>query len=110
RIPGSGTGMKSMLRVGALATSSSEPNRRMVVGVFSASLINSQPKLLAGMFSHDCTSLTSWAVDPNAYAPKPATARDADTTGENVPPGVVHGVPGANRLFHDASPALAGDP
>ena len=55
-----------IVRSGAEPPESREPKRRMLVGVDSLSLMTSQPKLLAGVFNHDCTSFTSPAVEAKA--------------------------------------------
>lgn len=44
-VPGSGTGVNLMVSRGALARSSREPKRRMLVGLSSDSLRISQPKV-----------------------------------------------------------------
>src|SRR6476659_11212926 len=66
---------------------SREPRRRAVC-VTASSPIMIQPKLLAGLASHVCTSLTI-ATELNAYAPFPARCLVAEVLGSKSPPGLV---------------------
>src|SRR5258708_10892829 len=100
-----------MVRKGEFARSSREPNRRIVVAMDSLSLRISQPKLLAGLLSQDCTSPTSPAVEVKEKAPEPFSARDALAVATKSPPAVVQGEPlEPCLLFHVAAPAPAGEP
>src|SRR5439155_14897701 len=63
QVPGSGTGVKSMVSVGALAPLSREPKRRIDVPCPSDSLIKIHPAFWEGVFSQPCTSPIRVAVE-----------------------------------------------
>ena len=66
----------------------SRVSNRFDVGLVDSSPNNSQPKLLAGLFSHDCTSATICA-EVHVYCPMPPTDTLALTVPEKSPPCVV---------------------
>src|SRR6266496_431555 len=66
----------------------SRVSNRFDVGTADSSPNTSQPKLLAGLFSHDCTSATICA-ELQMYCPMSPTGWVALTVGEKSPPCVV---------------------
>jgi hypothetical protein len=75
-----------MVSTGGLALS--RVSNRFVVIVVDSSPNTSQPKLLAGLFSHDCTS-TIICVELHVYCPMGPTDWLALTVAEKSPPCVV---------------------
>src|SRR5436305_843833 len=109
-VPGSGTTVYWIVRIGEFWVSLREPNLRIVVLVSSDSLRSSQPKLFAGEFSQPWTSLTIPAVDAKTYDPKPPIALVALAVGEKSPPEVAQGLPNPNRFSQVAWPVRPGLP
>ena len=81
-----GPGMYSTVSTGGLALS--RVSNRFAVAMAVSSPNTSQPKLLAGLFSHDCTSATI-CVELHVYCPTGPTDWLALTVAEKSPPCVV---------------------
>jgi hypothetical protein len=79
-------GMYWIVSIGGLALS--RVSNRLAVGLVDSSPNTSQPKLLAGSFSHDCTSATICA-ELHVYCPRGPTDLLALTVAEKSPPCVV---------------------
>jgi hypothetical protein len=79
-------GVYSMVSMGGLALS--RVSNLFAVGLVDSSPSTSQPKLLAGLSSHDCTSATICA-EFHVYCPTGPTDWLALTMGEKSPPWVV---------------------
>src|SRR6266446_4823319 len=76
----------TMVSTGGLALS--RVSKRFAVGLVDSSPSTSQPKLPAGLSSHDCTSAII-CVELHMYCPRPPTDWLALTVGEKSPPCVV---------------------
>jgi hypothetical protein len=76
----------SIVNTGGLALS--RVSNRFAVAAADSSPSNSQPKLLAGLSSHDCTSATICA-ELQVYCPMEPTDWVALTVAEKSPPCVV---------------------
>src|SRR6476660_5413756 len=96
-----------MVRTGGLALSL--VSNRFAVAPPVSSPSTSQPKLLPGLSSHDCTSAII-CVELHVYCPIPATDWLALTVGEKSPPCVVQKTPSKKRCRHVASLGVAGAP
>src|SRR5689334_9041028 len=96
-----------MVRVGC-GEPSREANRTGAPD--SSCAIRTQPKLLAALFAHACTSATMPAPEKVALPELPRTDCDALTVLEKSPPGVVQIEVPRKRAFHVALPAGAGAP
>src|SRR5437588_13078502 len=93
------TGGRALYRVSnriAVATADSSPN-------------TSQPKLLAGLSSHNCTSATICG-ELHVYCPMGPTDWLALTVAEKSPPCVVQKIVSKKRCRHVASLGVAGAP
>src|SRR5439155_573378 len=84
-----GPGMYSMVSTGGLALS--RVSKRFVVPLIDSSPNKSQPKLLAGLPSHDCTSATICA-ELQVYCPTGPTDWFALTVGEKMETSAITGV------------------
>ena len=102
-----GPGMYSMVSTGGLALS--RVSKRFVVPLIDSSPNKSQPKLLAGLPSHDCTSATICA-ELQVYCPTGPTDWFALTVPEKSPPCVVQKIVSKKRCRHVASFGIAGAP
>jgi hypothetical protein len=78
--------MNSIVSIGGLALS--RVSNRFAVAMAVSSPNTSQPKLLGGLSSHDCTSATICA-ELHVYCPTPPTDWLALTVAEKSPPCVV---------------------
>src|SRR4051812_13892545 len=85
-----------------------EANR--TAGPVSSCAISTQPKLLAALLAHACTSATRPAPEKVAVPHAPRTDCEALTVEEKSPPGVVQFDVLKNRAFHVALPVVAGAP
>src|SRR5438874_8122610 len=99
--------MYTMVSTGGLALS--RVSKRFVVPLVDSSPNKSQPKLLAGLPSHDCTSATICA-ELQVYCPTGPTDWFALTVTEKSPPGVVQKMVSKKRCRHVASFGIAGAP
>src|SRR5438874_13367137 len=99
--------MYTMVSTGGLAFS--RVSKRFVVPLVDSSPNKSQPKLLAGLPSHDCTSATICA-ELQVYCPTGPTDWFALTVTEKSPPGVVQKMVSKKRCRHVASFGIAGAP
>ena len=102
-----GAGVYSMVSTGGLALS--RVSNRFDVGTADSSPNTSQPKLLAGLSNHDCTSATICA-ELQMYCPMSPTDWLALTVAEKSPPCVVQKIVSKNRCRHVASLGVAGAP
>jgi hypothetical protein len=100
-------GVYSMVSIGGLALS--RVSNRFAVGLVDSSPNTSQPKLLAGLSSHDCTSATICA-ELHIYCPTGPTDWLALTVAEKSPPCVVQKMVSKKRCRHVASFGVAGAP
>src|SRR5262249_55188844 len=96
-----------MVSTGGLALS--RVSNRLVVTLVDSSPKTSQPKLLAGLFTHDCTSATICA-ELHVYCPTTLTHWLALTVAEKSPPWAAQKIVSKNRCRHVASPDVAGAP
>ena len=96
-----------MVSTGGLALS--RVSNRFAVGLVDSSPNTSQPKLLAGLLSHPCTSATICA-ELHMYCPTVPTDWLAVTVGEKSPPCVVQKIVSKKRCRHVASFGVAGAP
>jgi hypothetical protein len=101
------TGVYSMVSTGGLLLS--RVSNRFVVWMADSSPNSSQPKLLAGLSSHDCTSEIIPA-ELHVYFATPATDWLALTVAEKSPPSVVQKAVSKKRCRHVASFVVAGAP
>src|SRR6266478_8116067 len=99
--------MNSMVSTGGLALS--RVSNRFDVAAADSSPNTSQPKLLAGLSSHDCTSATICA-ELHVYCPTPPTDWLALTVAKKSPPCVVQKTVSKKRCRHVASLGVAGAP
>ena len=99
--------VNSIVRIGGLALS--RVSNRFAVAAAVSSPNTSQPKLLAGLSSHDCTSATICA-ELHVYCPVPPTDWLALTVAEKSPPCVVQKMVSKKRCRHVASFVVAGAP
>src|SRR5437660_9283047 len=97
----------SIVSTGGLALS--RVSNRFAVGLVDSSPNTSQPKLLAGLSSHDCTSATI-CVELHVYCPMGPTDWLALTVAEKSPPCVVQKIVSKKRCRHVASFGVAGAP
>src|SRR6266446_3711348 len=97
----------TMVSTGGLALS--RVSKRFAVGLVDSSPSTSQPKLLAGLSSHDCTSAII-CVELHMYWPRPPTGWLALTVAEKSPPCVVQRIVSKKRCRHVASFGVAGAP
>src|SRR5256885_5039167 len=96
-----------MVSTGGLALSL--VSNRFAVAPPVSSPSTSQPKLLPGLSSHDCTSAII-CVELHVYCPIPATDWLALTVAEKSPPCVVQKTLSKKRCRHVASLGVAGAP
>src|SRR6266404_7385756 len=96
-----------MVSTGGLALSL--VSNRFAVAPPVSSPSTSQPKLLPGLSSHDCTSVII-CVELHVYCPVPATDWLALTVAEKSPPCVVQKTLSKKRCRHVASLGVAGAP
>src|SRR6267143_23835 len=96
-----------MVSTGGLALS--RVSNRFAVAIVDSSPNTSQPKLLAGLSSHDCTSATICA-ELQVYCPTGPTDWLALTVAEKSPPCVVQKIVSKKRCRHVASLGVAGAP
>src|SRR5881392_317977 len=96
-----------MVSTGWLALS--RVSNRFAVAISDSSPSTSQPKLLAGSFSHDCTSATI-CDELHVYIPIAPTDWVALTVAEKSPPSVVQKTVSKKRCRHVASLVVAGAP
>ena len=96
-----------MVSTGGLALS--RVSNRFAVGLVDSSPSTNQPKLLAGLSSHDCTSAIICA-ELHTYWPTRLTDWLALTVGEKSPPCVVQKIVSKKRCRHVASLGVAGAP
>src|SRR6476661_3681676 len=99
--------LNSTVSIGGLALSRESNRFAMAMAVSPPN--TSQPKLLAGLSSHDCTSATICA-ELHVYCPIPPTDWLALTVAEKSPPCVVQKTVSKNRCRHVASLGVAGAP
>src|SRR6266446_10985662 len=96
-----------MVSIGGLALS--RVSNRFAVAIVDSSPNTSQPKLLAGLSNHACTSATICA-ELHVYCPMPPTDWLALTVAEKSPPCVVQKMVSKKRCRHVASLGVAGAP
>src|SRR6266576_5383889 len=96
-----------MVSTGGLALSL--VSNRFAVAPPVSSPSTSQPKLLPGLSSHDCTSVII-CVELHVYCPIPATDWLGLTVAEKSPPCVVQKTLSKKRCRHVASLGVAGAP
>src|SRR5438094_8429311 len=96
-----------MVNTGGLALS--RVSNRFDVILVDSSPNTSQPKLLAGLSSHDCTSATI-CVELHVYCPMAPTDWLALTVPEKSPPCVAQKMVSKKRCRHVASLVVAGAP
>src|SRR5207244_7151657 len=96
-----------MVSTGGLALS--RVSNRFAVAMAVSSPNTSQPKLLAGLSSHDCTSATICA-EFHVYCPIPPTDWLALIVAEKSPPCVVQKIVSKKRCRQVASFGVAGAP
>jgi hypothetical protein len=96
-----------MVSTGGLALS--RVSNRFAVGLVDSSPNTSQPKLLAGLSNHDCTSAII-SAELHTYWPTRLTDWLALAVGEKSPPCVVQKIVSKKRCRHVASPGVAGAP
>src|SRR6266550_7165673 len=96
-----------MVSIGGLALS--RVSNRFAVAMAVSSPNTSQPKLLGGLSSQDCTSATI-CVELHMYCPVPPTDWLALTLAEKSPPCVVQKTLSKKRRRHVASLRVAGAP
>src|SRR5437667_12505154 len=94
-----------MVSTGWLALS--RVSNRFAVAISDSSPSTSQPKLLAGSFSHDCTSATI-CDDLHVYIPIAPTDWVELTVAEKCPPSVVQKTVSKKHCRHIASFVLPG--
>src|SRR5207245_5800633 len=104
---GVSAGVYSMVSIGGLALS--RVSNRFAVGLADSSPNTSQPKLLAGLSSHDCTSATICA-ELHIYCPTGPTDWLALTVAEKSPPCMAQKMVSKKRCRHVASLVVAGAP
>src|SRR5260370_18799610 len=96
-----------MLSTGGLALS--RVSNRFAVPSSDSSPSTSQPKLLAGSLSHDCTSARI-CDELHVYTPTGPTDWLALTVAEKSPPSVAQKIVSKKRCRHVASLVVAGAP
>src|SRR3989440_2121368 len=96
-----------IVSTGGLALS--RVSNRFAVVLVDSSPDTSQPKLLAGLSSHDCTSAVIWG-ELQVYTPIAPTDWLALTVAEKSPPCVVQKMVSKKRWRHVASLGVAGGP
>src|SRR4029450_4406100 len=96
-----------MVSTGGLALS--RVSNRFAVPITDSSPKPSQPKLLDGSSSHDCTSVRI-CEELHVYDPTGPTDWLALTVAEKSPPSVVQKIVSKNRCRHVASLVVAGAP
>src|SRR6266446_9250861 len=96
-----------IVSTGGLALS--RVSNRFAVALPDSSPNTSQPKLLAGLSSHDCTSATICA-EVQVYCPRGPTDWLALTVAEKSPPCVIQKIVSKKRCRHVASLGIAGAP
>ena len=96
-----------MVSTGGLALS--RVSNRFAVAMAVSSPNTSQPKLLAGLSNHDCTSAIICA-ELHVYCPTPPTDWLALTVAEKSPPCIVQKTVSKKRCRHVASLGVAGAP
>src|SRR5438552_13430706 len=96
-----------MVSTGGLALS--RVSNRFDVNVGFSSPNTSQPKLVAGLSSHDCTSATI-CDELQMYCPMSPTDWLALTVAEKSPPSLVQKIVSKKRCRHVASLGVAGAP
>src|SRR5437773_3471639 len=97
----------SIVSTGGLVLS--RVSNRFDVGMADSSPNTNQPKLLAGLSSHDCTSATICA-ELQMYSPMSPIDWLALTVAEKSPPSVVQKIVSKKRCRHVASLGVAGAP
>ena|SRR5437763_11067488 len=100
-------GVYWMVSIGGLALS--RVSNRFAVAISDSSPNTNQPKLVAGLFSHDCTSPIIGAA-LHVYIPTAPTDWLALTVAEKSPPSVVQKMVSKKRCRHVASLVVAGAP
>ena len=100
-------GVYWMVSTGGLALS--RVSNRFAVKVSDSSPNTSHPKLVAGLFSHDCTSPIICG-ELHIYIPTAPTDWLALTVAEKSPPSVVQKIVSKKRCLHVASLGVAGAP
>src|SRR5436190_1513390 len=100
-------GLYWMVSTGGLALS--RVSNRFDVKISDSSPNTSQPKLVAGLFSHDCTSATI-SGELHMYTPTAPTDWLALIVPEKSPPSVVQKIVSKKRCRHVASLGVAGAP
>src|SRR5581483_4904519 len=96
-----------IVKRGGLALS--RVSNRFAVRIWDSSPNTSQPKLLAGSSSHDCTS-TRICDELHVYTPTEPTDWLALTVAEKSPPSAVQKTVSKKRCRHVASLGVAGAP
>src|SRR5438046_1225220 len=96
-----------MVSTGGLALS--RVSNRFALPATDSSPSTSQPKLLAGLFTHDCTSATICA-ELHVYCPTGPTDWLAVIVAEKSPPSVAQKTVSKKRCRHVASLVVAGAP
>src|SRR5512133_2758226 len=96
-----------MVSTGGLALS--RVSKRFAVAMVDSSPSTSQPKLLSGLFTQDCTSAIICA-ELHVYCPTPPTDWLALTVAEKSPPCVVQKTVSKKRCRQVASFGVAGAP
>src|SRR5437773_10184377 len=96
-----------MVSIGGLALS--RVSNRFAVAMAVSSPNTSQPKLLAGLSNHNCTSAIICA-ELHVYCPTPPTDWFAVTVAEKSPPCIVQKIVSKKRCRHVASLGVAGAP
>jgi hypothetical protein len=104
---GVGPAVYWIVNMGGLALS--RVSKRFVVPSVDSSPITSQPKLVAGLSSHDCTSATICA-ELHRYCPLAPTDWLALTVAEKSPPWLVQKMVSKKRCRHVASLVVAAIP
>ena len=100
-------GLYWMVSTGGLALS--RVSNRFAVAISDSSPSTSQPKLVAGSSSQDCTSATI-CDELHVYIPTTPTDWLALTVTEKSPPSVVQKMVSKKRCRHVASLVVAGAP
>src|SRR5438128_5108916 len=96
-----------MVSTGGLALS--RVSNRFAVAIVDSSPNTNQPKLLAGLSSHDCTSATI-CVELHVYGPIGPTDWLALTVAEKSPPCMVQKIVSKKRCRHVPSLGVAAAP
>jgi hypothetical protein len=100
-------GVYWMVNTGGLALS--RVSNRFALRISDSSPNTNHPKLVAGLFSHDCTSPTIGG-ELHVYTPTAPTDWLALTVAEKSPPSVAQKIVSKKRCRHVASSVVAGAP